>query len=656
MVAATGLSIGDKVQTLGYYSAGDGGGNVYEIVAAATGTADGGSFIDLTGISGQAKGLFVDGVVNVKQFGAKGDGTDATPMFRAAAGLLKTIGGGTLYIPNGDYPLDTDDSPAWCVRIPKDTSVIGERGARVYRLVPNKKTFLFVNEGADTAGGYTADGNIRFEGFFMAQSIDGTEITETEGDLIAVGHAENIIVKNMRFGKHAQHCIDIGGCKNVWFVNNQCANDNGANGGYAANSDVQVDSASAAAFTGLLIDGTECENIWIVGNEFVSSATNEVVHIGHNGGFPKNVFVLNNKIVGSTRGYAKGIRCDADGASIENLVIDGNIFEMTTANNTAIFIVTNANAGESIKGVKITNNIIRGLCRIGIDVGASDSYTGADYPAVEDFEVSGNTIDIDCTGSSVANAGIEARIIKGVSISNNKVKVKKDTDSSIETWGITVVNCQGSVSGNRVEMSLTTYTGTKDTGAINLSRFGSVATSSFFDVTCESNDLNVDQTKYGIAARFLSISDSSCLLSRNRFRGQLRDSASGAHIYESIASSDGTNGLRPVDFGGGVYSLTVAPDTLYTVSTGLIKKGGSGVRSKDEIRLNLTTGGVSGLANNTETIVVGDSGDTGIQIKNINATTGTFDIAVATGVTYTVQPGSTHSRRVSATITAQAGI
>jgi hypothetical protein len=102
MVAATGLSIGDKVQTLGYYSAGDGGGNIYEIVAAGTGTADGGSYIDLTGISGQAKGLFVDGVVNVKQFGAVGDGVaDDDAAVKAFFAFAKS--GSTLLMQEGTY-------------------------------------------------------------------------------------------------------------------------------------------------------------------------------------------------------------------------------------------------------------------------------------------------------------------------------------------------------------------------------------------------------------------------------------------------------------------------------------------------------------------------------------------------------------------------
>lgn len=70
LVAAEGLFVGKIVSTLGYYAAGDGGANHYEIVAAATGTADGGSFIDLVGISGQAKGLFLDAEIRASQFGA----------------------------------------------------------------------------------------------------------------------------------------------------------------------------------------------------------------------------------------------------------------------------------------------------------------------------------------------------------------------------------------------------------------------------------------------------------------------------------------------------------------------------------------------------------------------------------------------------------
>jgi len=70
------LAIGQTAQTLGYIAKGDGGNNTYEIVAASTGTDDGGSFIDLNVL--QAKGLFQSGDINADQFGlARSSWTEA---------------------------------------------------------------------------------------------------------------------------------------------------------------------------------------------------------------------------------------------------------------------------------------------------------------------------------------------------------------------------------------------------------------------------------------------------------------------------------------------------------------------------------------------------------------------------------------------------
>jgi hypothetical protein len=68
MDASTTPSVGNIVFTAGYTTAGDGGDNYYEIVAAATGTDDGGSFIDLAGSGHQAKALFPGGIVRLEQF------------------------------------------------------------------------------------------------------------------------------------------------------------------------------------------------------------------------------------------------------------------------------------------------------------------------------------------------------------------------------------------------------------------------------------------------------------------------------------------------------------------------------------------------------------------------------------------------------------
>jgi len=88
MRAEDRLLVGDKVETLGYLNPGDGGGATYEIVAAATGTDDGGSYHDLTGISGQAK-LLHNGIIHAEQFGAV-DGVEASAEIQAAWYTLYT--------------------------------------------------------------------------------------------------------------------------------------------------------------------------------------------------------------------------------------------------------------------------------------------------------------------------------------------------------------------------------------------------------------------------------------------------------------------------------------------------------------------------------------------------------------------------------------
>lgn len=104
--------VGQKISTLGYYSAGDGGGNDYEIVSGGTGTADGGRFIDLdNGL--QAKGLFEGGLVFVAQYGAVGDGvTDDYASLKAAnlSGFAKVLYDRKTYLVSDTLPFASKTS------------------------------------------------------------------------------------------------------------------------------------------------------------------------------------------------------------------------------------------------------------------------------------------------------------------------------------------------------------------------------------------------------------------------------------------------------------------------------------------------------------------------------------------------------------------
>lgn len=92
--AASGLAVGIKCRTLGYYAPGDGGGNDYEIVASGTGTDDGGSFIDLSGSGLQAKGLFHNKVSTLQFGGTTSQNIEAACKYASDSGITSVDLGG----------------------------------------------------------------------------------------------------------------------------------------------------------------------------------------------------------------------------------------------------------------------------------------------------------------------------------------------------------------------------------------------------------------------------------------------------------------------------------------------------------------------------------------------------------------------------------
>lgn len=107
-----GLEEGDTAITLGYYTANDGGGATYYVVEDASLVDDGGSIIALSGDL-KARLVVTNNIVNVKQFGAKGDGiADDTNALQDAATYAQA-NGCAYYVPvssgnyiSGDLTLD----------------------------------------------------------------------------------------------------------------------------------------------------------------------------------------------------------------------------------------------------------------------------------------------------------------------------------------------------------------------------------------------------------------------------------------------------------------------------------------------------------------------------------------------------------------------
>lgn len=96
-----GQNDNETIEVLGYYSAGDGGGGTFYWDSTSTETDNGGTIIQATGITtGRWKRIF-NGTVNLKCFGAKGDGiTNDTTVLKNCLALINIE---KIIIPKGTY-------------------------------------------------------------------------------------------------------------------------------------------------------------------------------------------------------------------------------------------------------------------------------------------------------------------------------------------------------------------------------------------------------------------------------------------------------------------------------------------------------------------------------------------------------------------------
>lgn len=92
------------VQVLGYYSAGDGAGDIFKWNGSSTASDNGGTVIIPNSAPGAGRWERVYSALDVKKFGARGNGvTDDTAKIQAALDFANTAGGYTISVPGGTY-------------------------------------------------------------------------------------------------------------------------------------------------------------------------------------------------------------------------------------------------------------------------------------------------------------------------------------------------------------------------------------------------------------------------------------------------------------------------------------------------------------------------------------------------------------------------
>lgn len=405
MKASTNLIIGSHASTLGYHAINDGGAATYYVASSLGVVADEGSVIAL-GDGKVAILALSDNNVNVKQFGAKGDGTtnDSTAIrnalrFKTNETTTVEFIKGETYIVDGNfyiYSNTTVDLNGCEIKV-----IDGTPASDAY----NRVQFLN-NLDSMTVAGYGS-----LENFHVK---NGTFNGNIGGVTFALFHALNCSFKDIEFKDCfvSTHVFDLAGCKDIEikhcnFIGNLLS--------VSANNFREVIQPDYASYTSAPYwgnddsyeyDGIETVNLTVDGCLFKKNQ-NDTYYLNGvgthaTGAHPHDNIVVKNcsfydcqvssirlsqanniTIEGNTfynigRGrsgdhFAIDITSATDAESLHDVMIKNNKFISTGATTDQIFLNINGRASHLLKNVQIIENEYYGTAV------SNTGYSGSDF-------------------------------------------------------------------------------------------------------------------------------------------------------------------------------------------------------------------------------------------------------------------------------------
>lgn len=446
MINSNNLADGSTAQTLGYYEIGDGGGAIYKI--NTTDTPNGKNIISLN--NNLIASLVITDIINVKQFGAKGDGiNDDTSYIQTAINNLKD--NTSLYFPKGENSnyLISDELilSANDINVYSDTKT--EYSTSITCNTANKTIMLITGYGV-TFKNLSFIGNGTEENF---SSVNGLTFDRTSlGDNETYSNID-CVVEDCLF-LHLNNCLTVKG-RNARIKNNTFTESkNGIIGLlHKYNSDTQI-----SEFRGFYIVENVFHSMNFQTNALVGSTLETLnsvcIKMPIESDKLGNIQILNNKSEYCKSIFYKGyLPC----AQISNNQLYFSLPTLIYSPNNDNSLQSRSNGFMS----QINDNIVRGI--------ANNDFTDTFIYVknTNNVNISNNNFR-QCNGNGIINDSCGR-----MKISNNFIQAYGTTENSgilFENVGNGVINNNvinsfinsnyGITSSNNVEMSNNTISGT----------------------------------------------------------------------------------------------------------------------------------------------------------------------------------------------------
>lgn len=434
----------------GYFAAHDGGGGVFCWDHAAT-TENNGTLIRPNDVSSGSAGRWrrlYSGRINVKWFGARGDGTtdDRAPIQEAIQAAAS--GGCGIFVPNATYRTGQSGSNSWCLSIPAGMTITGEsRSGVILKQTPGIATSvrLLLASGADVAVQ-----NLTLDGDKANQSVN-----EHRHGILADG-TTRLVLRDVTCQNFTGDGIYLYTAANDSYIENVLCTGNARNGLTIGGASLDGLTVIGGQFKGNAVQQFDCEPSGAVNNVVITDALLDAGGVSNDyvlalGGVSATVRARGWRIQGCTiNGPVYCIYTD-DIAFIGNRGINastsyphlyvfrkcigvqiiGNSWRSTanTANDRIVVHISGGTAGDRASRVVIADNDIRNDVTGGIGI-----YVGE----TESIDISNNTIE--GPGTTAAGYGVFVR----TTVVGHPIHAAKVIGNHIKNWGTAAVAFAGS--------------------------------------------------------------------------------------------------------------------------------------------------------------------------------------------------------------------